>query len=77
VRNPVRTEGEAFSWVLAAVAVFGTIVVGALLGGGDVALGMAVALVVGAAVGIYLSREPKEREPAVWERGDRASGDGS
>jgi hypothetical protein len=54
--------------VLAAVAVFGTVALGATLGGGDVALGMAVALVVGAVVGIYLSREPKERERAVWER---------
>ena len=68
MRNPVRTEGEAFSWVLAAVAVFGTLAVGALLGGGDVALGMAVALVVGAAVGIYLSRDPKDEDPAVWDR---------
>jgi hypothetical protein len=36
---------------------------------------MAVALVVGAAVGIYLSREPGERESAVWER-DASSDDG-
>jgi hypothetical protein len=63
--------------VLAAIAVFGTVGVGALLGGGDVALGMAVALAVGAAVGIYLSREPKGSEPPVWDRREPPSGGGS
>ena len=68
MRNPVRTEGEAFGFLLAAVAIFGVIGVAGVLAGGAAALAALVAAVVGVAVGMWIVSEPKVREPAVWER---------
>jgi len=54
MRNPFRTEAEAFSFVLVCVVLFALVAV---------AVGLA----------LYVKSEPKESEPAVWERG---GGDG-
>jgi hypothetical protein len=71
VRNPFRSEAEAFSFVLVCVALFAAVAVAGILGGGWAALGVFIALAV--AVAVYVKGEPKVREPAVWEhgRGDR------
>jgi GABA permease len=68
MRNPLRTEAEAFSFVLVIGVLFLAVAVAAALGGGDVALGVFLALGLGVGAGIYLRSEPKVREPAVWDR---------
>jgi hypothetical protein len=71
MRNPFRTEAEAFSFVLVCVVLFALVAVAGVLAGGWVALGVFLALALGLA--FYIKSEPKEPEPAVWERG---TGDG-
>ena len=68
MRNPLRTEAEAFSFVLVVGALFLAVAIAAVVGGGKVALAVFLALGVGLAAGLYLRSEPKVREPAVWER---------
>ncbi len=68
MRNPVRTEAEAFGFVVVVGIVFLTIGLAAVLGGAAAGLGVLAGLVVGAAVAIYMRSEPKVKEPAVWER---------
>ncbi len=68
MRNPFRTEAEAFSFVLVAAALFAAVALAAARWGGEVALAVFVALALGVAAGIYMKTEPKEREPAIWER---------
>lgn len=68
MRNPIRTEAEAFSFVLVMVAVFGAVALAGWLGNGWTALAVFLALGLGAWVGIYMKSDPKEREAAVWER---------
>ncbi|HEU4449062.1 MAG TPA: universal stress protein [Gaiellaceae bacterium] len=69
MRNPIRTEAEAFSFVLVCVVLFAAVAVAGVLGGGWVAVGVFLALAVGVALGIYMKSDPKEPEPAVWARG--------
>ena len=68
MRNPLRTEAEAFSFVLVCGALGLAVALGAIFGGPKVALAVFLALGVGLAAGLYLRSEPKIREPAVWER---------
>lgn len=68
MRNPIRTEAEAFSFVLVVAVLFLALALAAAFGGTLVALGVFLALVLGVAVGIYMKSEPKVREPAVWDR---------
>jgi hypothetical protein len=67
MRNPFRTEAEAFSFVLVSVVLFAAVAVAGVLGGGWAALGVFLVLAIGMA--IYVKGEPKTVEPAVWERG--------
>jgi len=69
VKNPFRTEAEAFSFVLVCAVLFAAVAAAGALGGGWVALGVFLALGLGITVGIYMKSEPKVREAAVWERG--------
>jgi hypothetical protein len=69
VRNPVRTEAEAFSFVLVVGALGLAVALAAVFGGGRVALAVFLALGVGVWAGLYLRSEPKTAERAVWERG--------
>ena len=71
MRNPLRTEAEAFSWVLAAAVLFLVLALAAVLGGKWMALAVFLSLGVGVGVGVYLAGEPKVKEPAVWERDRR------
>lgn len=68
MRNPLRTEAEAFSFVLVVGALFLVVALAGIFGGGTVALAVFLALAVGVAAGVYMRSEPKVREPAVWER---------
>jgi hypothetical protein len=68
VRNPLRTEAEAFSFVLVAAACFLALALAAVFGGRWVGIAVFLALVLGIAVGIYIRTDPRVRESAVWER---------
>ncbi len=71
MRNPFRTEAEAFGFVLVCVALFAAVAVAGLLGGGWVAL--AVFVVLAAGVAFYVKAEPKPPAQSVHSRegGDR------
>jgi hypothetical protein len=71
MRNPFRTEAEAFGFVLVCVALFAAVAVAGVLAGGWVAL--AVFLVLAAGVAIYVKGEPKPPDEPVLSRqgGDR------
>jgi nucleotide-binding universal stress UspA family protein len=66
VRNPFRSEAEAFSFVLVSVVLFAAVAVAGILAGGWAALGVFLVLAIGVAV--YVKGEPKTIERAVWER---------
>ena len=57
MRNPFRSEAEAFSFVLVCVALFAAVAVAGILAGGWVALAVFVVLAIG--VGLYVKAEPK------------------
>jgi uncharacterized membrane protein len=64
VRNPFRSEAEAFSFVIVAALVFLVVaLVGAAFGGW---WALAAFLVLAVGVAIWMRSEPKVREPAVW-----------
>jgi hypothetical protein len=73
LKNPIRTEAEAFSFVIVTAVVFLAVALAGAVWGGWVALAVFAALALGALLGIYMKTEPKIREPAVWER---SPGDG-
>jgi hypothetical protein len=66
MRNPFRSEAEAFRFVLVCVALFAAVAVAGILGGGWAALG--VFLVLAVAVAVYVKGEPKVDERPVWAR---------
>ena len=74
MKNPFRTEAEAFSFVIVCGLLFGAVALAGVLGGAWVALAVFLALALGVAAGIYMKSEPQVREPAVWDR-RRASAD--
>ena len=71
MRNPFRTEAEAFGFVLVCVGLFAAVAVAGVLGGGWVAL--AVFAVLAAGVAFYVKAEPKPPDEPVLSRqgGDR------
>ncbi len=64
MRNPFRSEAEAFSFVIVAALVFLVVALVGVAFGGWWAL--AAFLVLAAGVGVWMRSEPKVREPAVW-----------
>jgi uncharacterized membrane protein len=68
MKNPFRTEAEAFSFVIVCGLLFGAVALAGVLGGRWVALAVFLALALGVAAGIYMKSEPRVREPAVWDR---------
>jgi hypothetical protein len=74
MKNPFRTEAEAFSFVIVMGLLFGAVALAGVLGDRWVALSVFLALGLGVAVGIYMKTEPRVREPAVWDRRRTASG---
>ncbi len=68
MRNPLRTEAEAFSFVLVAAVCFLALALAVVFGGRWVGIAVFLALALGVAVGVYIRSEPKVHEPAVWDR---------
>ena len=68
MKNPFRTEAEAFSFVIVMGVLFAAVAVAGWLGNGWIALAVFLALGLGAWAGIYMKSEPKVQEPAVWAR---------
>jgi hypothetical protein len=66
MRNPFRTEAEAFGFVLVCVGLFGAVAVAGILAGGWVAL--AVFVVLAAGVAFYVKGEPKPPAQSVESR---------
>jgi hypothetical protein len=71
MRNPFRSEADAFSFVLVCVGLFALLALAGILAGGWAALGVFV--VLGAAVAVYVRSEPKHADETVLSRrgGDR------
>ena len=76
MRNPLRTEAEAFSFVLIVAVVFLAVGLAGARWGGGIAAAVFAALALGIALGVYMKSEPKVREPAVWERRRPGGDDG-
>lgn len=72
MRNPFRTEAEAFSFAVLIAALGLAVALAGWLGGTWVALGVFLGLLLGAVVGLFVRTPPKTREPAIWERGNVA-----
>ena len=68
MRNPFRSEAEAFSFVIVVGLLALAVGIAAWLGGAWVALGVFLGLGLGVGAGLYLKSEPKTREPPIWER---------
>jgi hypothetical protein len=68
MRNPFRSEAEAFSFVIVVGLLALAVGIAAWLGGTWVGLGVFLGLAVGVGVGLFVRSEPKTREPAIWER---------
>jgi hypothetical protein len=66
MRNPFRSEAEAFSFVLVCVAVFAAVAVAGILAGGWVAFGVFLLLAVG--VALYVKADPKAPAEPVRSR---------
>jgi GABA permease len=66
VRNPIRSEADAFSFVLVCVVLFTIVAFAGVFFGGWVALGVFLVLAIGLAV--YIKAEPKEQERPAWPR---------
>jgi hypothetical protein len=74
MRNPMRTEAEAFTFVIAVIVLFAAVAVAGILGGGWV--GFVTFLVLAPIVFYrYIRSDPKVSEPAVWERHRSGPGD--
>jgi GABA permease len=66
VRNPIRSEADAFSFVLVCVVLFTIVAFAGVFFGGWVALGVFLVLAIGLAV--YIKAEPKEQDRPAWPR---------
>ena len=66
MRNPFRSEAEAFGFVLVCVALFAAVALAGILAGGWVALAVFVVLAV--AVALYVKGEPKPPDEPVLSR---------
>jgi hypothetical protein len=67
MRNPVRTEAEAFSFVIAALALFVAVALVGIFLNGWAAL-IAFVLLAPVVFYRYFSSDPKTVEPAIWDR---------
>ncbi len=66
MRNPIRSEAVAFSFVLVCVVLFTIVAFAGVFFGGWVALGVFLVLVI--ALAVYIKAEPKEQERPAWPR---------
>ena len=66
MRNPFRSEAEAFRFTLIVVGLGVVVALAGVFGGGWVALGVFLGLAVGGALGWWVRSKPEPAEPAVW-----------
>jgi hypothetical protein len=71
MRNPFRSEADAFRFTLVIVGLGVAVALAGIFGGGWVALGVFLGLALGVGVGLHSRVEPAAPEPAIWERGGR------
>lgn len=74
MRNPLRSEADAFRFTMLVVGLGIVLAVAGILGGGWVAFGVALGVAIGIIVAWYLRSGPEPAEPAVWERRPRHAG---
>jgi hypothetical protein len=67
MRNPFRSEAEAFRFTLIAVGLGVAVALAGVFGGGWVALGVFLGLALGGALGWWIRSQPEPVEPAVWQ----------
>jgi len=67
MRNPVRTEAEAFGFVVAALVLFAAVAVAGIAGNGWIAVLVFIVLAP-LVFWRYFRSDPKIVEPAVWDR---------
>ena len=67
MRNPFRSEAEAFRFTMIVVGLGIVVAMAGVFGGGWVALGVFLGLALGVALGWWISSQPKPTEPAVWQ----------
>jgi hypothetical protein len=67
MRNPFRSEADAFRFTLTVVGLGVAVALAGVFGGGWVALGVFLGLALGIAVGFYARATPEAPGPAVWE----------
>jgi hypothetical protein len=67
VRNPFRSEAEAFRFTLVVVGLGVAVALAGVFGGGWVALGVFLGLAAGGALGWWIRSQPEPAEPAVWQ----------
>jgi hypothetical protein len=67
MRNPFRSEAEAFRYTLLAVGLGVAVALAGIFGGGWVALGVFLGLALGMAVGVWVKTQPEPETQAIWE----------
>lgn len=74
MRNPIRSETDAFRFTMLAVGLGVVVAVAGILGGGWVALGVALGIGLGALLASQLRSKGAPSEPAIWERHGESPG---
>ena len=67
IRNPVRSEAEAFRFTLIVVGLGVVVALVGVFGGGWAALGVFLGLLLGGVLGWWIRSRPEPAEPAVWQ----------
>jgi hypothetical protein len=67
IRNPVRSEAEAFRFTLIVVGLGAVVALVGVFGGGWAALGVFLGLLLGGAIGWWIRSRPEPAAPAVWK----------
>ena len=68
MRNPLRSEADAFGYVVVTGAIAVAVGATAWVGGTGAGLGVLLGVAVGVLVGLYLRSGAPSPEPPVWER---------
>lgn len=74
MRNPFRSEAEAFRFTLLVVGLAIAVALAGIFGGGWVALGVFLGLGLGIAVGAYLKSPAEPPPPPVWQHRSKPGG---
>lgn len=74
MRNPIRSEADAFRFTMLAVGLGIVVALAGILGGGWAAFGVALGVGLGVLLAHYVRSEAGQAEPSVWERRRDAPG---